>query len=839
MFTPPPPSSPLSFPPRAQFPWHHVPTEPAWRQGKQLTEQSVEDTHRVYAFTLPEDDKVKVPMPTLSDPTLSFVGGVLDRLDEATRHGHGSQSAAAGSHARRQGSGDGGGGYATGMAQGAGTGAGARAWSTGFAWSKLDNKDVTTSERRLTKKAQQKMAEHVQVANEKKRRMERYNKMNRGQNNQAGNSKTNKAAGRPDGAAKNTAKRNIKDRQTAAEAEQDEKRLKLQALLDNFKDDAGGYAYYYREHWEESPVVLPRPRRLELSKMLVHETAWKHDHGGPQEGALDLLLSVVTSFKLMLEPLGGEGGFAALNGLSGLSNEEPRISLDARDKEKKLSFEWSCDVKELGRETSSAAQYRPALTDTTVRIDYRQNYRASAASQQKHPVWGEEEDEKTGRRKPTHARIRDVQFHIKSVTRDTLLGVDDPREKLKIEGNVKRAAKEGWIGAFATHGKENLPGQRWASEVVKVRFEGRGGFELVGRPNDFQRMEPLAGNRPSVEALTAQVPILSLRIKHGTREGQDWIRDAQLPKRRFTSFVKDKIEKCVKVTTRTDKAVGLVVEDKRLNDKITICANEHWKEYLPMMRAKTYTERPEPGARGERASIDTWLFFRPNDNDLEKRKDAEFLTGTIERRHEDGTYDVNFKVHTPKKLESAEERLRKKKELKLKAKRDERAARRFGADLLLDDQDKDKDQDAAQSEGPKREEDGDGSGRQVTVYSVGRDLLFSTRDQGLLELDVKRLTWAARPQDVERGLTLPKNAEDPKVGDYQAVRGFIVNVSAHDDFQVVVRTLHLAIAAELPATEDEFSLSLFVYDGDLETIEKQRLNGRPEAKYGAKVDPDP
>ena len=53
---------------------------------------------------------------------------------------------------------------------------------------------------------------------------------------------------------------------------------------------------------------------------------------------------------------------------------------------------------------------------------------------------------------------------------------------------------------------------------------------------------------------------------------------------------------------------------------------------------------------------------------MKQRKGVEFLDGTVERRHDDGTYDVTFKVMTPKKLESEQEVAERKKEQKLKAK---------------------------------------------------------------------------------------------------------------------------------------------------------------------------
>ena len=78
----------------------------------------------------------------------------------------------------------------------------------------------------------------------------------------------------------------------------------------------------------------------------------------------------------------------------------------------------------------------------------------------------------------------------------------------------------------------------------------------------------------------------------------------------------------------------MVVEDKRYlkGATVIICANERWSAFLPMMKAKTYRDR------GDREGVDTWLFYNATDEALVERSPVETLEGTIERRHDDGTF---------------------------------------------------------------------------------------------------------------------------------------------------------------------------------------------------------
>ena len=67
------------------------------------------------------------------------------------------------------------------------------------------------------------------------------------------------------------------------------------------------------------------------------------------------------------------------------------------------------------------------------------------------------------------------------------------------------------------------------------------------------------------------------------------------------------------------------------------------------------------------------------------------------------------------------------------------------------------------------------------------------------------------------------------------MKGFIFNVKNEGFKEVTVRNLHLAIAAELPATESELSLSVFVYNDSLKNIEEEQTT-RCEALGDEKIE---
>ena len=107
-------------------------------------------------------------------------------------------------------------------------------------------------------------------------------------------------------------------------------------------------------------MKMKRPKRLELSNLMVHKKWHKH------QPTFELLLDAVTTFKLMLEPI---REFAEENELwNDTGKEKDLVSLDARDRSATLSFAWMFEAKPLSgiNPAGTGADYsmfRPALTE--------------------------------------------------------------------------------------------------------------------------------------------------------------------------------------------------------------------------------------------------------------------------------------------------------------------------------------------------------------------------------------------------------------------------------------------------------------------------------------------
>ena len=214
-----------------------------------------------------------------------------------------------------------------------------------------------------------------------------------------------------------------------------------------------------------------------------------------------------------------------------------------------------------------------------------------------------------------------------------------------------------------------------------------------------------------------------------------------------------------------------------------------------MMMAKTYRHRRD------KEPINTYVFFDP------EKYNKQSLEGEIVRRHEDGTYDVEFKTLTPKKQLTKQEELEKKEIEKMMKK--EKAKEDY------------KKEEAGSGEGPPKEDEDtkQATGREaeegeqtVTACSIGRDLLFSTLSDELLELETTKL---------ESKIELPRNDEiEEEKAKFEGQNSIVIGIKAKKN-KVIVRNLYIALTDKLPANEECFSLDVYAYPGTLREIENQ------------------